>query len=139
MHDSLSSIIEVQCHICILFLFIIVFNPYNFYALLYDVPILGEIPIFFIPWLLGRGLHTAPHIYSVFLLCTNTLPCILYVCILQICVFRLVFLSIRFFSCRIIASQLEMNGVFNMISRPNTSLRVTFNVSYVVLKNQLCH
>ena len=47
----------------------------------------------------------------------------------------LLFLSIRFFLRSPIASQSAVDGVFNMISHPNTSWIVMLNFMHVVPKN----
>ena len=45
MPVALASLIEGNWCICILLLYVIVFNPYNFYALLYGAPEYGYISI----------------------------------------------------------------------------------------------
>ena len=57
-----------------------------------------------------------------FLLCANTLSRILYVCGLQIFIFKLVIFVYYFFLRRLIVPESAMNGVFNIMSRPKTSL-----------------
>ena len=63
MPVALAYPIGGHWHICILLLFVIGFNPYNVYALLYGAPEYGENSIC---TYLGRGLRTDHHIHVPF-------------------------------------------------------------------------
>ena len=67
------------------------------------------------------GFHVWILIYVRFLLCNNTLSCILYVCALQFWFSTWLLLSVRFCLRCLIASQSVMHGVYNIKSYPKTS------------------
>ena len=120
MRISLASLVEGHWRIFILWLFVIGFNPYNFYALLYGAPTYCDISIcpYLVYWI---RVYVRFLVLILFLKRTNTLSCILYVCGLIFLFSSWLFLSIYLWLRRLIAYHSAMNGVFNVVSHQKTS------------------
>ena len=134
LHIALASLIECHWINCIWLLFVIGFNPFNVYALLYGAPAYCN---FSISPYLGyriRGFVRLLILICIFLRIHNFSP-IIYMCGLRFLFSIWLFLSIIIWSSILIAYQSAMNGVFKIMSRPKTIWTgVAYSVIWYVLR-----
>ena len=116
---ALASIIEGHWRIGILLLFMIGFNPYNFYAFFYGAPVYGDISVFpYLGSLIGAYVRLLVVVCSFY---TLIIYPVFYMCAGAIFVYKLVIFDYYYYFLRIlVASQSDMNGVFNIMSHPKT-------------------